>query len=78
MVDPDLEISERPVIQTFRKGAGGGECSGLQRKIFRPLWPQFGLKIRSKICREKKSYSAVYLLRVGYQPCERCPDVHQP
>ena len=34
MPDPDLEIR------------GGGEGGGLQKNVFRPLGPQFGLKIR--------------------------------
>ena len=33
MPDPDLEIR------------GGGEGGGLQKNVFRPLGPQFGLKI---------------------------------
>ena len=37
--------------QTFRQGSGGrpvirGGGGGLQKKFFRPLGPQFGLKIR--------------------------------
>ena len=43
MPDPDLGIREGggAVIQTLRQGGGGG-----LQKFFRPLQPQFGLKIR--------------------------------
>ena len=41
MPDPDLEISERPVILTLRKGGG----KAVSKQIF-SLGPQFGLKTR--------------------------------
>ena len=37
----------RPVIQTLRKGGGGGgSLQKTQKNFFRPFGPQFGLKIR--------------------------------
>ena len=52
MPDPDLEIRRRrgggggglgPETRPVKKGGGGG---GLPKFCFRPLGPQFGLKIR--------------------------------
>ena len=40
----------RPVIQTLRKGrGGGGGLQKTQKNFFRPFGPQFGLKIRGNL-----------------------------
>ena len=43
MSDLDLEIRE---AQSFRPPGGGGVGGGLQKILFRPFKPHFGLKIR--------------------------------
>ena len=46
MADPDLQIRNRGPAGHPRPEIRGGGGGGLQKKFFRLLGPQFGLKIR--------------------------------
>ena len=76
MEDPELQRRGSPVIQTLRKGGGGGV--GSPKNIFRPFGPPFGRKISGGGGASPKSATegSLILKLALYRPAA-CDDIKQ-